>query len=78
MFPRGAMPRLEILVFSARASDIARGELDVSMGHLPSLRQVEVELWRENGISSYKNKEEADVVLRHAVDTHPNHPTLRT
>ncbi|XP_037431996.1 disease resistance protein RGA5-like [Triticum dicoccoides] len=37
MFPRGAMPRLEILAFLARASDIAGGDLDVGMRHLPSL-----------------------------------------
>ncbi|XP_044379323.1 disease resistance protein RGA5 [Triticum aestivum] len=33
MFPRGAMPRLEILGFRAEWSDIASGELDVGMGH---------------------------------------------
>uniref|UniRef100_M8BQQ5 Disease resistance protein RPP13 n=1 Tax=Aegilops tauschii TaxID=37682 RepID=M8BQQ5_AEGTA len=37
IFPRGAMPRLEVLVFSAQASDIVGGDLDVGMEHLPSL-----------------------------------------
>ncbi|XP_048552510.1 disease resistance protein RGA5-like [Triticum urartu] len=78
MFPRGAMPKLEILRFSARASDIASGDLDVRMGHLPSLQQVGVYLRIEKGSSSEKCEEEADVVLRHAADTHPNRPTLFT
>ncbi|XP_044379795.1 disease resistance protein Pik-2 isoform X2 [Triticum aestivum] len=78
MFPRGAMPRLEFLMFSARASDIVGGDLDVSMGHLPFLRHVMVYLWLEEGSSLDKFKEEADVVLRHALDIHPNRPTLET
>ncbi|KAM3405751.1 hypothetical protein ACQJBY_000017 [Aegilops geniculata] len=78
IFPRGAMPRLEFLRFSARASDIAGGDLDVGMGHLPSLQLVQVGLWLERGRSSDKCKEEADVVLRHAADIHPNRPTLYT
>ncbi|VAH11998.1 unnamed protein product [Triticum turgidum subsp. durum] len=78
MFPRGAMPRLVILRFSARALDIASGDQDVSMGHLPSLQQVTVYLWVEKGSSSDKCKKEADVVLRHAADTHPNRPNLET
>ncbi|KAM3405761.1 hypothetical protein ACQJBY_000025 [Aegilops geniculata] len=78
MFTRGAMPMLEILSFEARSSDIATGELDVGMEHLPSLQQVEVHLWLEKGSSSDKYMEEADVVLRHAADTHPNRPTLQT
>ncbi|XP_048560850.1 disease resistance protein RGA5-like [Triticum urartu] len=76
MFPRGAMPMLEFLQFEARASDIVRGDLDVGMGHLPSLRHVTVELWLEKDNSSVKCKEEADAVLRHAAHTHPNRPTL--
>ncbi|VAH11958.1 unnamed protein product [Triticum turgidum subsp. durum] len=78
MFSRGAMPQLEILWFDAPASDIASGELDVGMGHLPSLRKVKVYFWREEGSSSDKCKEEADVVLRHAADIHPNRPTRRS
>lgn len=78
MFPRGAIPRLEILRFQARASDIASGDLDVGMVHLPSLQEVRVGLWLEKGSSSDKCKEEADVVLRHAADTHPNRPTIHT
>ncbi|EMS48496.1 Putative disease resistance RPP13-like protein 2 [Triticum urartu] len=78
MFPRGAMPRLEIMHFTARASDIAGGDLSVGMGHLPSLQQVTVCLWVEKGSTSDKCNEEADAVLRHAVDTHPNRPTLQT
>uniref|UniRef100_A0A8R7NW63 NB-ARC domain-containing protein n=2 Tax=Triticum urartu TaxID=4572 RepID=A0A8R7NW63_TRIUA len=77
MFPRGAMPRLEIMHFTARASDIAGGDLSVGMGHLPSLQQVTVCLWVEKGSTSDKCNEEADAVLRHAVDTHPNRPTLQ-
>ena len=72
------MPRLEILTFTARASDIAGGDQDVGMGHLPSLQDVQVFLWLEKGGSSVKCKEEADVVLRHAADIHPNRPTLGT
>ncbi|EMS54357.1 Disease resistance protein RPP13 [Triticum urartu] len=78
MFPRRAMSRLEILRFQARSSDIASGDLDVGMGHLPSLQEVRVGLWLEKGSSSDKCKGDADVVLRHAADTHPNRPTIHT
>ncbi|KAM3399738.1 hypothetical protein ACQJBY_004894 [Aegilops geniculata] len=47
IFPRGAMPRLEVLYFFARVLHIAGGELDVGMDHLPSLRRVMVSLCPE-------------------------------
>ncbi|PNT72083.1 hypothetical protein BRADI_2g39091v3, partial [Brachypodium distachyon] len=77
MFPRGAMPRLEILLFCARASHIASGELDVSMEHLPSLQRVRVILWREKAAGGTSDEfEEAKAALRLAADAHPNRPTL--
>ncbi|BAF25986.1 Os10g0124300 [Oryza sativa Japonica Group] len=51
MFPRGAMPRVRYLEFSLRAwdNDMAigngsSGDLDLAMGHLPSLERVSVTL----------------------------------
>lgn len=69
------MPRLEFLEFCARTLDIASGELDVAMGHLPSLNRLKVNFWIERGTTSSK-LDEAEAVLGLAANTHHNHPTL--
>ncbi|XP_048552563.1 disease resistance protein RGA5-like [Triticum urartu] len=65
MFPGGAMPRLELLKFYARASDIGSGKLDVNMAHLSSLKRVDVVLWNEDG--NPLKLEEAKAALRFAI-----------
>ncbi|CAL5059708.1 unnamed protein product [Urochloa decumbens] len=83
VFPRGAMPKVESLQFCLRASDFFQNggfDLDdLALGHLPSLRGVGVRL-----LGSINETEEVTRVkqalvkaqLRHAVNIHPNHPSL--
>ncbi|KAG2559374.1 hypothetical protein PVAP13_8NG301700 [Panicum virgatum] len=77
-FPPGAMPRLEDFRFCIELEDFSRGEFtadDLALGHLPSLRNVEVGLCGEENVSQEvvaKVKEK----LRHEADGHPNHPSL--
>ncbi|XP_037466014.1 disease resistance protein RGA5-like [Triticum dicoccoides] len=75
LFPPGAMPRVQRLVFEVSARSIASGEVDCSMGHLPSLEHVEVRLRREN--SSDEEKETAKAWLRRAAQAHPKCPTIQ-
>ena len=78
-FPPGAMPRLEDFNFNIQLEDFSRGEFttdDLALGHLPSLRDVDVGLYGEENVSEEvltKVKEK----LRHEADVHPNHPSLR-
>ncbi|KAM3298441.1 hypothetical protein ACQJBY_040082 [Aegilops geniculata] len=74
MFPRGSMPRLEYLRFEVRAARIVNNDLDVDMGHLPSLQEVQVCLWSEE----YRSPEvlKAYDMLELALASHQNHPKL--
>ena len=72
------MPRLEDFRFCIELEDFSQGEFttdDLALGHLPSLRDVDVGL--------YGNKVSQEVVtkvkekLRHQADVHPKHPSLR-
>ncbi|KAM3215468.1 hypothetical protein ACQJBY_067470 [Aegilops geniculata] len=74
MFPQGSMPRLECLYFDVRAARIADGDLDVDMGHLPSLQKVEVCLRSEEYRSPVMLK--AYDMLGLALASHQNHPKL--
>uniref|UniRef100_A0A0E0IP90 Uncharacterized protein n=1 Tax=Oryza nivara TaxID=4536 RepID=A0A0E0IP90_ORYNI len=81
MFPRGAMPRVRFLHFSLLAWDNnmaigngSRGDLDLAMGHLPSLERVAVNLWCRK--ASRAEVEAVEAALRRATDVHPNNPTL--
>ncbi|EEC66503.1 hypothetical protein OsI_32612 [Oryza sativa Indica Group] len=81
MFPRGAMPRVRFLHFSLLAWDNnmaigngSRGDLDLAMGHLPSLERVAVDLWCRK--ASRAEVEAVEAALRRATDVHPNNPTL--
>jgi len=77
-FPPGAMPRLEDFRFCIELEDFSRGEFttdDLALGHLPSLRHVNVCLygkWKVSQEVVTKVKEK----LRHEADVHPNHPSL--
>uniref|UniRef100_A0ACD5UM99 Uncharacterized protein n=1 Tax=Avena sativa TaxID=4498 RepID=A0ACD5UM99_AVESA len=75
MFPRGAMPMVEILQFTVRATAIANAELDVSMGNLPSLDRVQADLLCERS-SSHAAVKEAEAALMLSAEAHPNRPTL--
>ena len=72
------MPRLEDFRFFIELEDFSRGEFttdDLALGHLPSLRHVNVGLygkWKVSQEVVTKVKEK----LRHEADVHPNHPSL--
>ncbi|KAL6907933.1 hypothetical protein ACP4OV_002103 [Aristida adscensionis] len=80
MFPRGAMPRLKRIRISLRARDffLHHGrfglEEDLSMGHLPSLREVDVRLY--TGGSSKEEDTKVKHALTHAAAVHPNRPSI--
>jgi hypothetical protein len=73
VFPRGAAPRLRKLQFSYPAMWISRGD-DLGMGHLPSLENVEVQLYPCGATDAEVT--EAYAALRAAADDHPNRPSL--
>ncbi|VAI70325.1 unnamed protein product [Triticum turgidum subsp. durum] len=75
LFPPGAMPRVQHLVFEASAPSIASREVDCGMGHLPSLEHVEV--WLEHENSSDEEMETAKAWLRRAAEAHPKCPTIQ-
>jgi len=69
------MPRLEYFRFGIQVEDFSRGEFttdDLALGHLPSLRDVNVQ-WEVSQEVVTKVKEK----LRHEADVHPKHPSLR-
>jgi len=72
------MPRLEDFYFNIQLEDFSRGEFttdDLALGHLHSLRHVNVGLygkWKVSQEVVTKVKEK----LRHEADVHPNHPSL--
>ncbi|EMS53189.1 Disease resistance RPP13-like protein 4 [Triticum urartu] len=74
-FPRGAAPRLKGLHFWFPARWIVRGDNDLSMGHLPSLKEVWVCLLHRQ--ASDEVVEEADAALRAAAEDHPNRPVIK-
>ncbi|KAM3207573.1 hypothetical protein ACQJBY_062680 [Aegilops geniculata] len=74
LFPPGAMPRVQHLEFQVSARSIASGEVDCSMGHLPSLEHVEVRLQRQN--SGDEEIGTAKAWLRRAAEAHPKRPTI--
>lgn len=74
IFPRGAAPRLQALEFGFPATWMARGDLDLSMGHLPSLNFASVRLLCKE--ASDEEVDEADAALRAAAAGHPNRPLI--
>jgi disease resistance protein RPM1 len=78
MFPRGAMPRLEIFYFEICPQDFFQGEFttdDLALDHLPSLRSVSFSLHHRK---DFFQEFEMDVKekLRQEADGHPNHPSI--
>ncbi|KAF8746768.1 hypothetical protein HU200_013329 [Digitaria exilis] len=69
-FLQGAMPRLESLRFEARPGD----DLDFNLAALLSLRDVTLEVHCYDYFRGHV--EEAEAVVRRAVEDHPNRPTL--
>jgi hypothetical protein len=77
VFEEGAMPRLVDLEFDfpvQRTREI-NGSFDLGLVNLPSLQQVEV--WLQPGGAGEQDVEEAKVAVRHAIEVHPNHPTIK-
>ncbi|KAL6654692.1 hypothetical protein ACP70R_008157 [Stipagrostis hirtigluma subsp. patula] len=76
LFQQGAMPRLTTLeLFSHTPKTIEiNGGFDLGLGNLLSLQDVEVVFGR--GDASMEEVEEAKAAVRHAIEIHPNHPTL--
>jgi disease resistance protein RPM1 len=73
-FPRGAAPRLKQLQFTFPAMWISHGDLNLGMGHLPSLENVEVVLLEEGATDAEVKK--ANAKLTAACCDHPNRPKL--
>ncbi|KAM0880583.1 hypothetical protein ACQ4PT_033480 [Festuca glaucescens] len=74
MFPRGAMPMVQFLRFTIRTWKVGGGELNLGMGNLPCLEDVQVDL-RWDGRNSAAMKA-AETALKLAMDAHPNRLTL--
>ncbi|KAL6653825.1 hypothetical protein ACP70R_008749 [Stipagrostis hirtigluma subsp. patula] len=78
MFPRGAMPRAKRIQLGLRSRDFfSDGGFDLgdlSMEHLPSLRQVVIELY--TGSSSEEEVAKVKEALNHAAAAHPNNPVI--
>lgn len=74
LFPPGAMPGVQRLVFRISARLVTRGEVDCSMRHLPSLERVDVHVSRDDGDDC--DDEYAKVALRRAADEHPKRPAI--
>ncbi|GJN05171.1 hypothetical protein PR202_ga22779 [Eleusine coracana subsp. coracana] len=71
------MPNLQLLDFHVGVQTFIRnkGSCDrLGLEYLPSLRKVKVEFWCSNAFVDEVEKEEA--ALRHAIEAHPNRPTL--
>lgn len=77
-FLPGAMPTLEFLHFDVNVPILEAANFDfdhdfvASMGNLPSLQKVEVEI-----TSTAYSFESMHEVMKRAVDQHRNHPSLR-
>lgn len=73
-FPRGAAPRLKLLLFTLPAMWASRGDFDLGLGHFPSLENVEVLLMEEGATRAEVKK--AHAALSAACCDHPNRPKL--
>ncbi|XP_062211497.1 disease resistance protein RGA5-like [Phragmites australis] len=75
-FVQGAMPRLEYINFSIPVIELndANIGLDFGLENLSSLQSVKASIDCVDACPT--EVEEAEAALRHAVDIHPNHPTL--
>ncbi|CAO2150431.1 unnamed protein product [Urochloa humidicola] len=79
VFPQGAMPRVDRLGLCLRSRDFFSNDgfdfNDLSMGHLPSVKTIIVEL--DTGTSSTEEVAKVEEALRDAAGIHPNSPELR-
>uniref|UniRef100_A0A0E0AI94 Uncharacterized protein n=1 Tax=Oryza glumipatula TaxID=40148 RepID=A0A0E0AI94_9ORYZ len=73
-FLQGAMPILMEAELCVAASGGCANSYDVGLGNLLLLKTVEVWIACEDATAS--QVEEAELVLRHSVDAHPNHPNI--
>ncbi|KAL6654693.1 hypothetical protein ACP70R_008158 [Stipagrostis hirtigluma subsp. patula] len=76
LFQQEAMPMLKSLelTMAVRETREINGGFDLGLGNLPSLQDVEV--WFRCGGASEEEEEEAKAAMGHAIEIHPNHPTL--
>uniref|UniRef100_A0A0A9FIB6 AAA+ ATPase domain-containing protein n=1 Tax=Arundo donax TaxID=35708 RepID=A0A0A9FIB6_ARUDO len=78
MFPRGAMPRVEVLELGLRMRDfISNGGFDfneLAMGHFPSLPGVLCGLY--GSVNGEEGVTKVQQALRHAAEVHPIHPSI--
>uniref|UniRef100_A0ACD5Z7V0 Uncharacterized protein n=1 Tax=Avena sativa TaxID=4498 RepID=A0ACD5Z7V0_AVESA len=73
MFPRGAMPMVQIVSFGLLVSDIlSGGDWDLCIRNLPSLQALSIKLYGEEG--STDRYSEAAAAVERAGDDHPNRP----
>lgn len=73
MFPKGAMPKVQILEFHVHLEDF--GNMNLEMVHLPALKQVNVIIWC-NPKSQVEDVNIAKAALMAAAESHPNRPTI--
>lgn len=73
-FLQGAMPILMEVELCVAASKGCATSYDIGLGNLLLLMTVEVWIACEGATAG--QVEEAEMVLRHSVDVHPNHPTI--
>ncbi|WVZ88003.1 hypothetical protein U9M48_034565 [Paspalum notatum var. saurae] len=77
VFQQGAMPRLahlSVLGFPVHEIREIDGGFDLGLSYLPSLQKFTVHV--RSGDASKEEVEEAKAVIKHAIQLHPNHPTL--
>lgn len=76
-FEPGAMPNLEHLEFSVSVRSLHDAHFDFdfsSLGNLPMLGNIRVEIWYHD--AHYLDIKKAEASLRHTVRIHPNRPVL--
>jgi len=79
-FLPGAMPRLEFLEFSVEVWTSRDGNIEFDFGSLLNLPMLQKVTIRMRSGESIKDEDwgKARETVRHAVDGHPNHPTLHS
>jgi Leucine-rich repeat (LRR) protein len=75
MFPRGAMPMVQILAFGLLVSDIVGGgDLNLCLRNLPSLKNVVIKFYGERDGNDFSKFERAEAIFERAAADHPNRP----
>ncbi|XBI97077.1 hypothetical protein VPH35_033278 [Triticum aestivum] len=74
-FQQGAMPMVQRLRFGVQVKDIISRDFDLSIGNLPSLRQVRIDLLGDK--LKPEHFSQAVEALRRVAEGHPKSPTLR-